>query len=90
MQDNIVKPCELVQNAVDTFIFVNFKKLEDAIEFFKKYRKLSSSTFHPPSSIFIIQKTEFSVFAGIQGTFQQEKKDQIFDYSSSVKTFEGE
>ena len=36
MQDNIVKPCELVQYADDTSIFGSCKKFEDVIQFLEK------------------------------------------------------
>ena len=37
MQDNIVKPCELVQYADDTFLSESGKKFEDVIQLLEKY-----------------------------------------------------
>ena len=42
MRYSVSKPCELVQYADDTFIFVSGKKIEDAINLLEKKRKMLS------------------------------------------------
>ena len=39
---SVSMPCELVQYADDTFIFVSGKKIEDAIDLLEKKRKMLS------------------------------------------------
>ena len=46
MRYSVSKPCELVQYADDTFIFVSDKKIEDAIHLLEKNAKCLVDFFH--------------------------------------------
>ena len=90
MRYSVSKPCELVQYADDTFIFVSGKKIEDAINLLEKNAKCLVDFFHRHRLNLNDKKTEFIVFCrkstnGLTKKLKLKINDHLIEHRTIVK-----